>query len=78
MQVSPRKIKLAAGNETLAVEWSDGHVSAYPYRYLREKCPCASCTDAEAPKAAPAAPAEAPKEAPPAPAPPLPAEGPKQ
>jgi DUF971 family protein len=43
--VTPKKIKLAAGTDTLAIEWSDGHVSVYPYRYLREKCPCATCTD---------------------------------
>ena len=42
----PKKIKLAAENNSLAVEWSDGHRSAYPYKFLREKCPCATCTDA--------------------------------
>ncbi|MFB3921912.1 MAG: gamma-butyrobetaine hydroxylase-like domain-containing protein [Terriglobia bacterium] len=52
MQLTPKKIKLAAGNDTLAIEWSDGHVSAYPYRYLRDKCPCASCTGAEGHKPA--------------------------
>lgn len=56
MQLTPRKIKLAAGNDTLAIEWSDGHVSAYPYGYLRDKCPCASCTGAEGPKAPAASP----------------------
>jgi len=45
IQVTPQKIRLAAGNDTLSVQWSDGHVSAYPYRYLRDKCPCATCTD---------------------------------
>ncbi len=44
MPLSPTKIKLAGENGTLRVEWSDGHVSAYPYRYLRDKCPCATCT----------------------------------
>ena len=42
----PTKIKLAAGGNTLAVHWSDGHESAYPYRYLRGKCPCATCDEA--------------------------------
>jgi len=46
----PTKIKLAAGNNTLAIHWSDGHESAYPYRYLRSKCPCATCGE-EAPVA---------------------------
>lgn len=25
------------------VEWKDGHVSWYPYAYLRQMCPCAEC-----------------------------------
>jgi DUF971 family protein len=44
----PTKIKLAAGNNSLGIIWSDGHESAYPYRYLRGKCPCATCEE-EAP-----------------------------
>lgn len=43
MPVAPKKIKLAAGDGTLSIEWSDGHLSAYPYRYLRDHCPCATC-----------------------------------
>jgi DUF971 family protein len=46
MPIAPKKIKLAAGGSTLSIEWSDGHVSAYPYRYLRDKCPCATCAEA--------------------------------
>ena len=42
--LTPSKIKLEGGNNTLAIVWSDGHVSAYPYPYLRDRCPCASCT----------------------------------
>jgi len=45
MAPTPKKIKLAAGNDTVAIEWSDGHSSVYPYRYLRGKCPCATCAD---------------------------------
>ena len=45
-QIAPKAIKLAGGNDTLRIDWSDGHVSAYPYRYLRDKCPCATCTEA--------------------------------
>jgi DUF971 family protein len=41
----PTKIKLAAGNDTLSINWSDGHTSAYPYRYLRDHCPCATCRE---------------------------------
>jgi DUF971 family protein len=43
VQLTPKKIKLAAGNDTLAVLWSDGHESALAYSYLRERCPCATC-----------------------------------
>lgn len=45
MQPLPTKIKLAGESNTLAIHWSDGHTSAYPYRYLRDHCPCASCSD---------------------------------
>lgn len=45
MAVAPKKVRLAAGNDTLSIEWSDGHVSTYPYRYLRAKCPCATCSE---------------------------------
>ncbi len=43
-QIAPRAIKLDAGNGMLSVQWSDGHLSAYPYQYLRDRCPCASCS----------------------------------
>ncbi len=43
MSPTPKKIKLAAPNSTLTIHWSDGHESAYPYRFLRGKCPCATC-----------------------------------
>ncbi len=55
-QVTPKSIKLAAGNDTLRIEWSNGHVSVYPYRYLREKCPCATCTETPAPASGAASP----------------------
>lgn len=45
LQVTPSRIKLAAGDDTLAIQWSDGHSSVYPYRYLRDRCPCASCQE---------------------------------
>jgi len=49
-QVAPKAVKLAGGNDTLAIQWSDGHQSAYEYRYLREKCPCATCTESGPPR----------------------------
>ena len=54
MQIIPQKIKLAGENNTLTIQWSDGHLSAYPYQRLRDRCPCATCTEAGPPE--PAAP----------------------
>ncbi len=45
--MTPVKIKLEAGNDTLAIEWSDGHHSVYGYRELRDRCPCSTCTGSE-------------------------------
>ncbi len=45
LDATPKNIKLVGGNDTLTIQWSDGHQSAYPYRTLREKCPCATCTE---------------------------------
>lgn len=45
--LTPRKIKLAGEGGAIRIEWSDGHVSAYPYRELRERCPCATCTGSD-------------------------------
>jgi len=33
------------GDARLEIAWEDGHVSAYPAYYLRERCPCAGCVD---------------------------------
>lgn len=41
----PTKIKLAAGDDTLSILWADGHASVYTYRDLRDRCPCASCSE---------------------------------
>ncbi len=29
----------------LGIQWNDGHKAVYPVRYLRQRCPCAACTD---------------------------------
>ena len=29
----------------LVIEWRDGHRSEYALRYLRDRCPCATCTE---------------------------------
>jgi DUF971 family protein len=33
------------GQEQFRITWQDGHVSVFPFRYLRQSCPCAACRD---------------------------------
>jgi len=54
--MSPVSIKLAGEHDTVSVRWSDGHLSAYPYAYLRGKCPCATCEELGAPAIKPPSP----------------------
>ncbi len=44
MDPRPVKIKLSAPGG-VSLEWDDGHVSVYPYDYLRNACPCALCRE---------------------------------
>jgi DUF971 family protein len=37
------------------ITWSDGHASHYDFTYLRENCPCATCSDERGKKEALAA-----------------------
>ena len=30
----------------IKIDWKDGHTSSYELTYLREQCPCATCTGA--------------------------------
>ena len=39
----PVEIRRQADARVLRIEWSDGHVSEYPFAYLRGWCPCAGC-----------------------------------
>ena len=39
---SPKLLK--KHDTAFQVEWKDGHVSWYPYTYLRQMCPCAECS----------------------------------
>lgn len=41
-QRRPRDVVFA---DDLTVEWRDGMVAHYPFFYLRDVCPCASCVD---------------------------------
>ena len=34
-----------ANQHDVKITWQDGHVSVYPARELRLKCPCAGCVD---------------------------------
>jgi DUF971 family protein len=39
----------------IKIDWKDRHHSEYALRYLRDRCPCASCTGAHGPKPEPEA-----------------------
>jgi DUF971 family protein len=39
----PREVRREAGGPKVRIEWSDGHISEYPWPYLRGWCPCAGC-----------------------------------
>lgn len=39
----PLEVRRDAGDSTVEIRWNDGHVSRYPWRYLRGWCPCAGC-----------------------------------
>ncbi len=39
----PAGVELVAAEARVRVTWVDGHVSDYPWRYLRGFCPCAAC-----------------------------------
>lgn len=38
------KVYVSTG-EGVAITWSDGHASRYDFPYLRDHCPCATCSD---------------------------------
>jgi len=38
------KVNLTTGNG-MDIEWNDGHVSHYPFVFLRDACPCAMCNE---------------------------------
>ena len=43
--IDPEHISISK-SKGIQIDWSDGHQSKYELEYLREECPCASCTGA--------------------------------
>lgn len=43
--ISKRRPKDVVYADDLLIEWRDGVVGHYPFFYLRDVCPCASCID---------------------------------
>ena len=39
----PTEVRKLADARVVRVTWSDGHLSEYPWAYLRGWCPCAAC-----------------------------------
>jgi DUF971 family protein len=39
----PVEVRRVPEARLLRIEWNDGHVSEYPFAYLRGWCPCAGC-----------------------------------
>lgn len=37
------QIDASKSKRTVEIQWSDGHISIYPFELLRAACPCASC-----------------------------------
>ncbi|SRR5579884_249414 len=44
-QSQPEHIAISK-SRGIHIDWEDGHRSEYPLAYLRDECPCASCTGA--------------------------------
>lgn len=41
------KVNLTTGTG-VDIDWKDGHLSHYPFKFLRDACPCALCDDERA------------------------------
>ncbi len=41
----PQNVSISK-SKGVKIDWSDGHHSEYTLQYLRENCPCATCTGA--------------------------------
>ena len=45
IQAEPEHIAISK-SKGIQIDWKDGHHSSYTLAYLRDECPCASCTGA--------------------------------
>lgn len=45
MRATPEHIAISK-SKGVKIDWSDGHRSEYTLAYLRDECPCATCTGA--------------------------------
>jgi DUF971 family protein len=44
--VNPKSVKVNVSNGTgMDIEWDDGHRTHYNFQWLRDACPCATCTE---------------------------------
>lgn len=49
LAADPKSVKVNLTTGTgVDIEWKDGHVSHYPFAFLRDACPCALCDDERA------------------------------
>ena len=44
MSLHPTNLQIVEPDE-LQIQWSDGQVRRYPFRELRDQCPCATCRE---------------------------------
>jgi DUF971 family protein len=48
-RTKPTSVKIHVSTGTgVDIAWSDGHASHYDFAYLRDHCPCATCSDEHA------------------------------
>lgn len=44
--ITPQKVRvLLTEGKGLEIDWVDGHRSAWPFAWLRDACPCATCVE---------------------------------
>lgn len=50
--IAPERVSISK-SKGVVIEWGDGHRSEYALKYLRDACPCATCTGAHGQPPAP-------------------------